>query len=67
MKAHLTSYFHLAVHIEDQFLRTGPFPGFGTYPYERDNRTLGRFNVNGHSSEEMEGTTMRGWWKTTFI
>lgn len=67
MKAHLTPYYHLAVHIEDQFLRSGPSPGFGTYPYERNNGTLGRFNVNGHSGGEMEGTMMRGWWKTTFI
>jgi hypothetical protein len=67
MKAHLTPYFHLAVHFEDQFLQNGPSPGFGTYPYEWNNGTLGCFNLNSHSGREMEGTMMRGWWKTTFI
>lgn len=67
MNAHLTPYYHLATHIEDQFLHSGPSPGFGAYPYERNNGTLGRFNNNGHSGGEMEGTMMRGWWKTTFI
>lgn len=67
MKAHLTPYAHLAIHLEDQFLQYGTSPGFGTYPYERNNGTLGRFNHNGHSGGEIEGTMMRGWWKTTFI
>jgi hypothetical protein len=67
MRAHLTPYFHLATHLQEQFLQFGPSPGFGAYPYERNNRTLGRFNKNGHSGGELEGTMMRGWWKTTFI
>ncbi|KAJ6554294.1 hypothetical protein B0H19DRAFT_1293882 [Mycena capillaripes] len=45
----------------------GPAPGWWTYPYERNNGFLGRFNHNGHSGGEMEGTMMRGWWKTTLI
>jgi hypothetical protein len=67
MNAHLTPYCHLATHIEPQFLRLGPSSGFGAYPYERNNGVLGRFNVNGHSGGELEGTMMRGWWKRTFI
>ena len=34
MKAHLTPYFHLATHLQEQFLQFGPLPGFGMYPYE---------------------------------
>ena len=67
MRAHLTPYFHLAIHLEDQFLCIGPSPGFGAYPYEQNNHTLGHFNINGHSGGELEGMMMCGWWKTMFI
>ena len=32
MKAHLTPYFHLATHLEEQLLQFGPSPGFGGVP-----------------------------------
>lgn len=41
-------------------------PRFRHLPYERNNATLRRFKQNGHSGEEIEGTMMRGCWKTTF-
>jgi hypothetical protein len=67
MGCHLTPYYHLCMHLEPQFLRLGPCPGWWVFPYERNNGFLGRFNHNGHSGGEMEGTMMRGWWKTIFI
>ncbi|KAF7347283.1 hypothetical protein MVEN_01483500 [Mycena venus] len=67
MHCHLVPYFHFAVHLEPQFLKHGPGPGWWTYPYERNNGLLGRFNNNGHSGGEMEGTMMRGWWKATLV
>ncbi|KAK7025800.1 hypothetical protein R3P38DRAFT_3316414 [Favolaschia claudopus] len=68
MHCHLVPYFHYAaVHLEEQLLRYGPAPGWWTFPYERNNGFLGRFNHNGHSGGELEGTMMRGWWKTTLI
>ncbi|KAJ7302242.1 hypothetical protein DFH08DRAFT_978112 [Mycena albidolilacea] len=68
MNCHLVPYFHYAaVHLEPQFLKHGPAPGWWTFPYERNNGFLGRFNTNGHSGGELEGTMMRGWWKTTLI
>ncbi|TFK58870.1 hypothetical protein BDN72DRAFT_781477 [Pluteus cervinus] len=67
MHCHLTPYFHLALHMESQFLRYGPAYGWWTYPYERNNGFLGRFNHNGHAGGEIEGTMMRGWWKATLI
>ncbi|KAJ6582600.1 hypothetical protein DFH09DRAFT_1245975 [Mycena vulgaris] len=67
MHCHLVPYFHYAVHLEPQYLKHGPGPNWWTYPYERNNGFLGRFNHNGHSGGEMEGTMMRGWWKTMMI
>ncbi|KAJ7434622.1 hypothetical protein FB451DRAFT_1063278 [Mycena latifolia] len=68
MNCHLVPYFHYAaVHMAPQYLKHGPVPGWWTFPYERNNGFLGRFNHNGHSGGEMEGTMMRGWWKTTLI
>ncbi|TFK61693.1 hypothetical protein BDN72DRAFT_777946, partial [Pluteus cervinus] len=67
MHAHLTPYFHFAIHMEDQFLKYGPAYSWWTYPYERNNGFLGRFNHNGHTGGEIEGTMMRGWWKSIFI
>ncbi|KAI5827021.1 hypothetical protein K523DRAFT_310242 [Schizophyllum commune Tattone D] len=67
MHCHLTPYFHLAMHFEAQFYRFGPCTGWWTYPYERNNGFLGRFNTNGHSGGELECTMIRGWWKTLFI
>ncbi|KAJ7696410.1 hypothetical protein B0H16DRAFT_1350491, partial [Mycena metata] len=67
MHCHLVPYSHLAVHLRPQYYKHGPVPGWWTFPYERDNGFLGRFNHNGHSGGEMEGTMMRGWWKTTLI
>jgi hypothetical protein len=67
MHCHLVPYCHLAVHLQPQFLKHGPGPGWWTYSYERNNGFLGRFNHNGHSGGEIEGTMMRGWWKTTLI
>jgi hypothetical protein len=67
MNCHLVPYFHYAVHLEPQFLKHGPGPNWWTFPYERNNGFLGRFNHNGHSGGEMEATMMRGWWKTTMI
>jgi hypothetical protein len=67
MNCHLVPYFHYAVHLQPQYFKHGPGPGWWTYPYERNNGFLGRFNHNGHSGGEMEGTMMRGWWKTTLI
>ncbi|TRM57814.1 hypothetical protein BD626DRAFT_550936 [Schizophyllum amplum] len=67
MHCHLTPYFHLAMHFEEQYYRFGPCAGWWTFPYERNNGFLGRFNTNGHSGGELECTMMRGWWKMTFI
>lgn len=67
MHCHLTPYFHFAFHIEPQFYAMGPMYGWWAFPYERNNGFLGRFNHNGHSGGEMEGTMMRRWWKTNFI
>ncbi|KAJ6530158.1 hypothetical protein B0H19DRAFT_1273823 [Mycena capillaripes] len=67
MHCHLVPYFHFAVHLEPQFLRHGPGPGWWTFPYERNNGLLGRFKHNGHSGGEIEGKMMRGWWKATLI
>ncbi|KAJ7018533.1 hypothetical protein C8F04DRAFT_877254, partial [Mycena alexandri] len=67
MHCHLVPYFHLATHLQPQFLRHGPGPGWWTFGYERNNGFLGRFNTNGHSGGEIEGTMMRGWWKATLI
>ncbi|KAJ7347668.1 hypothetical protein DFH08DRAFT_936539 [Mycena albidolilacea] len=56
MHCHLVPYFHFAaLHLEEQFLKHGPAPGWWTYPYERKNGFLGRFNHNGHSGGELEG------------
>ncbi|KAL1740203.1 hypothetical protein HDZ31DRAFT_85553 [Schizophyllum fasciatum] len=67
MHCHLTPYFHLAMHFEEQYYRFGPCTGWWTFPYERNNGYLGKFNINGRSGGELEGTMMRGWWKTTLI
>ncbi len=67
MHCHLVLYFHLAIHMEPQFLRMGPSYVCWTYPYKRDNGFLGGLNHNGHSGGELEGTQMRGWWKSIFI
>ncbi|KAJ6528864.1 hypothetical protein B0H19DRAFT_1214570 [Mycena capillaripes] len=67
MYCHLVLYLHLAVHLEPQYYKHGLVPGWWTYPYERNNGFLGRFNHNGHAGGEMEGTMMRGWWKATLI
>ncbi|KAJ7016747.1 hypothetical protein C8F04DRAFT_1340615 [Mycena alexandri] len=67
MHCHLVPYFHLATHLQPQFLRHGPGPGWWTFGYERNNGFLGRFNTNGHSGGEIEGTMMRGWWKAILI
>jgi hypothetical protein len=67
MGCHLTPYFHFSIHIAQQLLRTGPCYSSSAWAYERNNGFLGRFNNNGHSGGEMEGTMFRGWWKTIFI
>ncbi|KAJ7938917.1 hypothetical protein B0H13DRAFT_2542768 [Mycena leptocephala] len=67
MHCHLTPYFHFAFHIEPQFYAMGPMYRWWAFPYERNNGFLGRFNHNGHSGGELEGTMMRRWWKTNFI
>lgn len=67
MGCHLTPYFHLAQHMEDQFLQLGPCYGWWAYAYERNNGWLGRTRHNGHSGGELEATMMRRWWKTKFI
>ncbi|KAJ7756554.1 hypothetical protein B0H16DRAFT_1538396 [Mycena metata] len=67
MFCHLTPYFHLAFHTEPQFYGMGPMYGWWAFGYERNNGFLGRFNHNGHSGGELEGTMMRRWWKTIFI
>ncbi|KAJ7073659.1 hypothetical protein C8F01DRAFT_1271383 [Mycena amicta] len=68
MHCHLVPYFHLAAtHTEAQLLKYGPMPSWWTYPYERNNGFLGRFNHNGHSGGELEGTMMRGFWKGTMV
>ncbi|KAL1741762.1 hypothetical protein HDZ31DRAFT_75965 [Schizophyllum fasciatum] len=51
MHCHLTPYFHLAMHFEDQYYRSGPCTGWWAFPYERNNGFLGRFKNNGHSGE----------------
>ncbi|KAJ7246650.1 hypothetical protein C8J57DRAFT_1438153 [Mycena rebaudengoi] len=48
-------------------LPMGPLYAWWAYAYERNNGLLGRFNHNGHSGGELEGTMMRRWWKTIFI
>jgi hypothetical protein len=67
MGAHMTPYFHLAVHYVEPFLAMGPSYGWWTFPYERNNGFLGRFNHNGHGGGELEATMMRGWWKSMLI
>ena len=67
MGCHLTSYFHLAMHMEPQFLKWGPCYGWWVFAYERNNGWLGRTNNNGHSGGELEATMMRRWWKVIFI
>ncbi|KAJ7027454.1 hypothetical protein C8F04DRAFT_876333, partial [Mycena alexandri] len=62
MHCHLVPYFHyMASHLEPQFLKHGPMANWWTFPYERNNGFLGRFNHNGHSGGEIEGKMMRGW------
>ncbi|KAJ7479156.1 hypothetical protein FB451DRAFT_1172268 [Mycena latifolia] len=56
-----------AILFQEQLLKHGPAPGCWAFAYERNNGLLGRFNHNGHSGGEMEGTMMRGWWKATLI
>jgi hypothetical protein len=67
MMVHLTPYFHLAMHFPLVFAALGPCYAWWTYPYERNNGFLGRFNHNGHAGGELEATMMRGWWKSMFI
>jgi hypothetical protein len=67
MGCHLTPYFHLATHLEPQFLQWGPCYGWWVFAYERNNGWLGRTNHNGHSGGELEATMMRRWWKVIFI
>ena len=67
MNCHLTPYYHLALHMEQQYYRLGPCYGWWAFGYERNNGTLGRFNHNGHSGGELEGTIMRCWWKGLLI
>ena len=67
MGCHLTPYFHLAMHMEPQFLKWGPCYGWWVFAYERNNGWLGRTNHNGHSGGELEATMMRRWWKVIFI
>ncbi|KAJ6527760.1 hypothetical protein B0H19DRAFT_969574 [Mycena capillaripes] len=59
MHCHLVPYFHLAVHLEPQYYKYGPVPGWWTY------RTISLNSA--HAGGEMEGTMMRGWWKATLI
>jgi hypothetical protein len=67
MGCHLTPYFHLAQHMEPQYLQMGPCYGWWVYAYERNNGWLGRTKHNGHSGGELEATMMRRWWKVKFI
>lgn len=67
MGCHLTPYYHLAQHMESQFLQFGPCYGWWVYAYERNNGWLGRTRHNQHSGGELEATMMRRWWKTKFI
>ncbi|KAJ7291750.1 hypothetical protein C8J57DRAFT_948984, partial [Mycena rebaudengoi] len=67
MNCHLTPYFHFAFHMEPQFYEMGSLYAWWAYAYERNNGFLGKFNHNGHSGGELEGTMMRGWWKANFI
>jgi hypothetical protein len=67
MNCHLTPYFHLALHMEDQYYHLGPCYGWWAFGYERNNGTLGRFNHNGHSGGELEATIMRSWWKGLLV
>jgi hypothetical protein len=67
MAIHMTPYFHLVMHFPDIFLAMGPAYGWWTFPYERNNGFLGRFNHNGHAGGELEATMMRGWWKSMFV
>jgi len=67
MGCHLTPYFHLAMHMEPQFLKWGPCYAWWVFAYERNNGWLGRTNHNGHSGGELEATMMRRWWKVIFI
>lgn len=67
MGCHLTPYFHLATHLEPQYLKWGPCYGWWVFAYERNNGWLGRTNHNGHAGGELEATMMRRWWKVVFI
>ena len=67
MGCHLTPYFHLAMHMEPQFLKWGPCYGWWVFAYERNNGWLGQTNHNGHSGGELEATMMRRWWKVIFV
>lgn len=67
MHCHLTPYFHLCGHLEEQFAWLGPCYGWWLYGFERHNGDLGKFNINGHSGGELECTMMRSWWKSILI
>ena len=58
MNCHLTPYFHLSLHMEDQYYCLGPCYGWWAFGYERNNSTLGCFNHNGHYGGELEATIM---------
>jgi hypothetical protein len=67
MRCHLTPYFHIVMHLEDQFYWLGPCYAWWAFAYERNNGILGQINHNGHSGSELEATLMQGWWKSILM
>ena len=67
MRCHLTPYFHIAMHIEQQMYRFGPIYGTWAWPYERNNGFLGRTNNNRRAGGEIECTMIRKWWRVFFV
>lgn len=63
----LTPYFHITIHMEPVFYLKGPMYAWWAFHSERNNGRLGKFNNNGHSGGEMEGTMMRAAWKSILI
>ena len=50
---------HYILHLFEQILDYGPVYGFWTYVFERLNKILKSFEVNGHSAGELEVTFFR--------
>jgi hypothetical protein len=63
MSCHLTPNFHTTMHVLEWILAYGPAYAWWVFAYERFIGEIGKYNTNGHTGGELEGTLMRGWWK----